>query len=293
MESPLPFHRSTSDEPPPFARIAIVGVGLIGGSIAMAVRQRWPSALVIGVDSKAVIERATVAHAIDVGADDLGLVSDAALIVLAAPVRANMNLLRQLPEYVSADAIITDVSSTKRAIADIGRELSSRLRFVPGHPFAGAAVSGLQHARADLFENRPWFLCSSVNEDAVRRVEQFVRAVGARPRLLDATAHDRLMAFLSHLPQLAVSALMEVVGDAVGEEGLALAGRGLQDTTRLASSPAEIWTGICATNADEIAEALDALISTLQELRSGLSADETMTRVFEAAQHWRATMPKA
>ena len=94
----------------------------------------------------------------------------------------------------------------------------------------------------------------------------FVRALGAEPRVIGVDAHDRLLAFLSHLPQLTASALMQVVGDAVGPEGLALAGRGLADTTRLASSPADIWKDIAATNGDEIASALDALIGLLQDL---------------------------
>ncbi len=104
---------------------------------------------------------------------------------------------------------------------------------------------------------------------------------------MDVAAHDRLLAFLSHLPQLTASALMQVVGEAVGADGLALAGRGLVDTTRLASSPAEIWKDIAATNADEIGRALDALIAVLQELRGDLRDGDRLTEVFEAAGRWR------
>jgi prephenate dehydrogenase len=109
---------------------------------------------------------------------------------------------------------------------------------------------------------------------------------------MDVQAHDRLLAFLSHLPQLTASALMQVVGDAVGQDGLALAGRGLADTTRLASSPPDIWRDIAATNADEIGAALDALIARLQDLRRDLPDGDTLEEVFTEASRWRGSLKK-
>jgi prephenate dehydrogenase len=111
-------------------------------------------------------------------------------------------------------------------------------------------------------------------------------------RLPSAEAHDRLLAWLSHLPQLTASALMAAVGDAVGEEGLALAGRGLADTTRLAASPADIWRDICASNADEIGPALDALIAGLQALRERLGDGAAIDRACAAANEWRARLAR-
>jgi len=127
---------------------------------------------------------------------------------------------------------------------------------------------------------------------AVERLSAFARALRADPRVVSAEAHDRLLAFLSHLPQLTSSALMEVVGDAVGDEGLALAGRGLVDTTRLASSPPGIWRDVAATNADDIGSALDALIALLQDLRRDLTAGDRLTEVFTAARRWRGVLTK-
>jgi prephenate dehydrogenase len=118
----------------------------------------------------------------------------------------------------------------------------------------------------------------------------FVRALGAEPRVIGVETHDRLLAYLSHLPQLTASALMQVVGDAVGHDGLALAGRGLADTTRLASSPADIWKDIAATNVDEIGPALDALIAILQDLRRDLPDGDVLTEVFSTANRWRETL---
>jgi len=128
--------------------------------------------------------------------------------------------------------------------------------------------------------------------DALDKLTAFVRALGAEPRTLTPDAHDRLLAFLSHLPQLTASALMLVVGDAVGQDGLALAGRGLADTTRLASSPADIWKDIAATNADEVGPALDALIAVLTDLRRDLAQGDRLSEVFEEANRWRERLQK-
>src|SRR5687767_8033548 len=137
---------------PPFERIAIVGFGLIGASIALGVRRLWPSVLVVAVDRKDVIEAAMRAHAADVGADDLVVAADVQLVVLAAPVLANIRLLSELPAHVPGEAVITDVGSTKRETLAAARALPERLQFVGGHPLAGAAVGGVESARADLFE---------------------------------------------------------------------------------------------------------------------------------------------
>ena len=266
-----------------------MGLGLIGGSIALAARELWPSSLVIAVDNKDVLETAMRLHAIDVAADDLVVLAEADLVILAAPVRQNLALLEQLDECVRQPAVITDTGSTKREIVEAGRSLPRRLTFIGGHPLGGAASSGLDHARSDLFRGRPWLFTPSADAggEALEKLLAFVSALGAVPRLMDVAAHDRVLAFLSHLPQLTASALMQVVGEAVGDEGLALAGRGLLDTTRLASSPAEIWRDIAATNADEIGPALDRLIDVLTELRGELGEGDRLADVFREAGRWR------
>lgn len=278
-----------SDTPPLFGKIAIVGLGLIGGSIALAARKLWPTSLVIGVDKKSVLERAMVNHAIDVAADDPVVMADADLVLLAAPVCDNVGLLADLAQHVQGTAIVTDVSSTKRDILEASRKLPARLTFIGGHPLAGAPRGGFDHARADLFRDRPWILTPTGNEvgNSLDRLQQFVEALGAVRHTMSAEEHDRVIAFLSHLPQLTASALMHVVGEGIGKEGLELSGRGLSDTTRLASSPPGIWRDIGVTNADEIGSAIDVLIEQLQELRVGLVEGLAIERVFESAATWR------
>jgi len=289
----------TDAKPPIFEKIGIVGLGLIGGSIALKSRELWPTSLVIAVDNKDVLETAMRLHAIDVAADDLIVLAEADLVVLAAPVKQNIALLEELDEHVRMPAVVTDTGSTKREIVAAARSLPPRFTFIGGHPLGGAAKGGLEHARPDLFAGRPWLLTPAPADDAgrqpndaVEKLTSFVRALGAEPKTVTAEAHDRLLAHLSHLPQLTASALMQVVGEAVGQNGLALAGRGLADTTRLASSPADIWKDIVATNADEIGPALDALIAVLKDLRKDLAQGDRLAEVFDEANRWRELLKK-
>src|SRR5262249_43023803 len=189
--------QQTAAQTPVFEKIGIVGLGLIGGSIALKSRELWPTSLVIAVDNKDVLETAMRLHAIDVAADDLIVLAEADVVVLAAPVKQNLALLAQLDEHVRQPAIVTDTGSTKRAIVAAAAALPPRFTFVGGHPLAGAALGGLGHARPDLFAGRPWLLTAQ-NE----KLFAFTRALGAEPRVLGADAHDHLLAFLSHVPQL-------------------------------------------------------------------------------------------
>ena len=284
-----PTSRRPDGEPPIFAKIGIVGLGLIGGSIALAARQIWPASIVIAVDDTDVLETAMRLHAIDVAADDLIVLAEADLVILAAPVRQNLALLDRLAENVRQAAIVTDTGSTKRAMVERARQLPPHLTFIGGHPLGGAAASGLEHARPDLFSGRPWLFTPSGDAagDALEKLLAFARALGADPRVVDAAMHDHLLAYLSHLPQVTASALMQVVGEGVGVDGLTLAGRGLVDTTRLASSPPDIWRDVAATNTDELGPALDTFIELLQGLRDDLAAGDRLDQVFDAAARWR------
>jgi prephenate dehydrogenase len=278
-----------------FRRIAIVGFGLIGGSLAQAVRARWPETTIVAIDREPVVDAALLSRAAQIGGPDLTVAADADLIVLAAPVRQNIARLRELPSVLDGDALITDVGSTKRATIEAACQLPERLRFVGGHPLAGAATGGFTAARSDLFERRPWILTPVTSQQAsdVQRLTAFVTALGARPTTMDAVEHDRLMAYLSHLPQLTVSALMEVVGEYAGTDGLALAGSGLRDTTRLAASPPSTWQDVTATNGEAIADAIDRLIGALQRLKTDVGVGQELERMFEAAGKWKRVLDRS
>ena len=278
---------------PPFGSLAIAGLGLIGGSIARAAREQWPSCRITGIDDPAVVRRALAAGVLDAGPVAFSQLEAVELIVLAAPVFQNIELLKELGSAVRFPVVVTDVGGTKRAIVEAARALPAHLAFVGGHPLGGSERTGFDAARADLFKGRPWILTPEQKGswDPVMRLSKFVAGLGSTVVVQDPALHDRVMALVSHLPQLTASALMDVVGRAP-DTPLSLAGQGLVDTTRLASSASSVWRDICLSNADAIGEALDQLIDRLQAVRAGLERGETIDGLFDEAGRWRAELMK-
>lgn len=167
---------------PVFARVAIVGLGAIGASIGLAVRQAWPDVLIVGVDRKDILQQAVHLHAIDVGANDLVVAADVQLIVLAASDRDNARILPAIAEYVAGECVITDVGAAKGEICAAAKDLPPNLVFVDGTPDADAGGRGLESARPDLFVGRTWRLGGGNDVAAHRtRLEAFVRGLGATP----------------------------------------------------------------------------------------------------------------
>jgi prephenate dehydrogenase len=283
----------TSNEPL-FRTVIIAGLGLIGGSIALGLRERWPSTRIVGVDRAAVQTHAQSSGAIDRGAATLAEAGQADLIVLAAPVRENIRLLEEAVSAARPQTLITDVGGTKRDIVAAAGKLSGHDVFVGGHPIGGGERGGFGFARPDLFVGRPWIFTPTheSSADAVDRLFHLARGLGAVPTPVDAARHDLIMAYLSHLPQLTATALMHVAGQGASAEHLQLSGRGLLDTTRLASSPANVWRDICAANADLIGQALDELIAALTALRADLSSPQSIDELFADAARWRAELLK-
>ena len=263
-------------------RVAFLGLGLIGGSIARALRSGEP------VGSSGRPERWTIAAwtpagtgpaagvaagVVDLAASTPEAALDGAdLVVLAAPAPDCLDLLDDLAgpwrSALAADAVITDVASTKSAI--VLRATALGLRFVGGHPMAGRETSGFEAADAELLRDRPWVVVPTTDEAAVATVEGFARSTGARPVRMTAAAHDASVAAVSHLPLLTAAALVEAV--AGGEGGspedwpaaAMLAASGWRDTTRLARGDVAMGTGIVTTNAEAIAPRIRALIMVLQ-----------------------------
>jgi len=251
------------ERPPaaPISRLAIVGTGLVGTSVALAAR-RAGVASVRGWDADpATLREASLERA----SSPADAVAGAELVVVAVPVGALAGTVRDALAQ-APDATVTDVGSTKRALAAIDDP-----RFVAGHPLAGGATGGPARASADLFDGAVWFLTPSPHADPSRieAVERFVAALGARTVRLDAGDHDRLLAVTSHLPHALANLLMRAVAGS-GEDALGYAGASLREMTRVAGANPAIWADIFVDNGDLIASALGTLGSELGEIERAL-----------------------
>jgi prephenate dehydrogenase len=266
-----------------FRRVAVLGTGLIGGSFALALRKYSPDSVVTGWDKAHVLRHALERGAINEGFSELSLaLAGADLIYIALPVGHTIELLPEVAKLAPPDALVTDASSTKRSVCLAADEsFSANLAyFLGGHPMAGKEISGIAAADAELFRGSKYALIGksegeSAGERRDARVAQFLELVskfGAEPVWLNAEAHDRAAAIVSHLPQLLAVALAGVVRDQTDETGLpvTLAGRGLRDALRLAGSPYSVWRDIILTNSDNLDRALGQLILALDELRGDL-----------------------
>ena len=265
--------------------VAIFGVGLIGGSFALALRKAGFAGTILGVSSEATLARAIKLQVIDAAASVQTAAQEADLLYLAQPVHAILSTLVELNQWVRPGALITDAGSTKQAIVQRAAESLTKTAFLGGHPLAGKENRGLAAAEADLFRGRPYVLTpTSADELKTPAAESFrdwLERIGAIPVILDAGEHDRTVAFTSHLPQMASTALGMLLSR---KDYLAngVFGPALLDSTRLALSPYEIWADILETNAAWIHMALSEYIEALDALRRDLTAPE-MAGHFESA----------
>lgn len=280
---------------PAFRRIAILGLGLLGGSLGLALKRAGITASIAGYARRGdTRDRALAAGAIDEVFADLGeAVRGADLVILATPVAVILDHLPRLRAHLSPQALITDVGSTKRRICECAAELyAGQPLFLGGHPMAGKELSGLENADAQLFENACYVLTPLEREQLadprVRAFRGLVKSIGARPLALDPATHDAGVACLSHLPQLLSTSLAAVVEEEVTAANLPLemAGPGFRDMTRLADSPYSVWRDICLTNTANIQTAIDALIAKLESIKVHLTHRE-LEQEFLAAHRLR------
>ena len=254
-------------------RIAVVGVGLIGGSIALAARERL-GATVAGHDpDPEALREALERGALDEASEDLrDAVRDAEAVFVAAPVGA-------LPEAVTAvlaaagqRCVVSDVGSTKREIVSAVNDP----RFVGGHPLAGAETSGVVHARGDLFEGATWYLTPVEDTSGIlyERLHRLLRSLGARPAAIDPEAHDAILASVSHLPHVLANALVGQACETLSEGGerLPATGPSFRDATRVAGASSSVWTDIYLSNADALAERIEATVARLEQVAEALRA---------------------
>ncbi len=257
-------------------KCCIIGLGLIGGSLGMALgrygiaRERWgndlePRAMEKAMDKGAVDQTASLADAL----------RGAELVILAAPVAVNLQLLEVIAPLLGKKTLVTDVGSSKREIVEaMERRLPPGSDGVGGHPMAGSELSGIDSASPHLFRETVYFLTPgrTASQDALELMEKIALLFGARPLRISAREHDRVMAPLSHLPHLIAAALVNVLGGSSGGVGSlsSLAGGGFKDTTRIAAGDPALWSDILLSNADHVGEALDLFLREVDILRGHL-----------------------
>lgn len=267
--------------------VAIIGVGLIGGSFALALRRAGFQGRILGVSSRTTIEIALARQAIDQGLPLEEAAPQADLVYLSQPIGQILETLRSLDSLLRPECLVTDAGSTKAVIVSQARASIHRCQFLGGHPMAGKERRGVEEAEAGLFEGRTYVLTpadpAELETAAAQAFLTWVRKIGAVPVVLSPEEHDRIVSFTSHLPQIASTGLAALLADHPEvSDKLRVAGPGLADTTRLALSAFEIWRDILATNTARIEEALAAYIAKLELLRSQLR-DDRMRQEFEAA----------
>jgi len=263
-----------------FKHIVVVGVGLIGGSFALAARRAGLCERLTGWDKSRSLDAAISSGVIDAveSSFDEGRVCEADLIYLAAPIAGILDFIGNRGHLVKPGAIITDAGSSKREICRVAREsIREDVHFVGGHPMAGSHNRGVEFASADLFQGAPYVLAveeSDRRSEAVRKIIETVFGIGAQPVMMTADRHDAVVAQVSHAPQIVSTALALAVASHVGEEALAISGSGLVDMTRLARSRWEVWEGICRTNRDELARAIDEVMKEIESLRDAIAKEQ-------------------
>lgn len=269
-----------SDAEPSF-RVVVLGLGLIGGSVGLAARERL-GAHVSGWDpDPGVRERALQLGVVDVAVPSPDALDGAPdVVVVAAPVGELSSLIGPACARF-ADAVVTDVGSTKAALV----AAHPRDPYIGGHPLAGAEVAGVEHARGNLFENATWYLTPRAGSEGIllERLHRFVSGLGAVPTIIDAADHDRLMAAFSHVPHVVANALVTQATRALGGEAIPVVGPSFRDATRVAGANPPLWAGIYDANREAVLDGLDATIALLAEARELLAHDDA-----GATEAWQA-----
>lgn len=283
----------------PFQRITIIGVGLIGGSLALAVKEKFPAIHVTGVDTPEVLKRALRRKAIDRAERSIErAVRSADLVVIATPISVISSLLPRIARAVSSQTVVTDTGSVKHALVKQADRLFPKGNFIGGHPMTGSEYSGIDAAHPLLFQNALYLLTPSRTSSrrSLRLLSRFISTLDARVLIIDASVHDSVVAAVSHLPQLAAVALMNAVGKhhAQARNHLALAAGGFRDMTRIASSPFGVWKDILQFNRKEINASLQLYIRQLKRLASDLRSNRrTLSIEFSTSKSLRSRIPQS
>jgi prephenate dehydrogenase len=284
--------------PLPIRQITIIGTGLIGGSLALALRKRRFAGKIVGCDRESALRKAKLCGAIEVGfTEPADAIRGSQLVILATPVLAIVDLIDRIGRSLPATTLLTDVGSTKAAVMQqavkvFGKDAGKR--FLGGHPMAGKENSGIDYADPDLFQNAVWFLTplprQNLNEGIFAEFIGWIDQIGARVAMLPANDHDRLCAWISHVPQMISTALAAALVEEFGEDAplLPAGGRALREMTRIAASPYSMWRDIAISNKQNLADALSKVEQRIAHIRENLNT-RGLAQEFELAHGLKKT----
>ena len=280
-------------------KISIVGVGLIGGSLGLALKKKNPNFKITGIDKPEIIIKAITRGAIDEGTVNLEEgIKEADIVIIATPVKTILDLLPQINPFLKRGCLVTDTGSTKGQVVERANEvLSKDVFFIGGHPMAGSEEYGVESAKPHLFQDRTYILTPTPKSNllALEKIFLLVRLVGAKKLILDPLGHDRIVGAVSHLPQIIAVSLINTIGELSLRENnnnyFKAIGEGFKDMTRIASSPYKIWEDICNTNQQNILEMIQEFRNYLGVIEEKLKNDpSSLKEEFQKASQIRETL---
>ncbi|MDP2301774.1 MAG: prephenate dehydrogenase [Ignavibacteria bacterium] len=276
--------------------ITIIGLGLIGGSLAKAFKSFNKNLTITAYDRKDTIESALDQKIIDKGIFSLTELAEADIIFIALPISDSLDALKQIAPFVKTDCIISDVCSVKGIFEETWKSLSSKGYFIGGHPMTGKEKSGYENSDPLLFENAVYILCGELEDSsASKEFLKLLYSIGAKVKFLSAEIHDKITAKVSHLPQIVAVALVNAItGGNNNNESIEFSAGGFRDMTRIASSPFGIWKPILFNNKENILDSIDEIILHLNEFKELLLEEDSnqIEDLFNSARYMRDAIPR-
>jgi len=282
-----------------FKKITIIGVGLIGGSLGLALKKKKPNFKIVGIDKQEITEKAITRGAINEGTISLEEgIKEADVVIMATPVKTILKLLPQINPFLKKGCLVTDTGSTKQKIVQrANKVLSKDVFFIGGHPMAGSEKYGIDSADSHLFQDKTYILTPTKKSNliTIEKISSLIKMIGANRLILDHLEHDRIVGAVSHLPQIIAVSLINAIGELALPENnnnyFKAIGEGFKDMTRIASSPYKIWEDICETNQKNILKMIQEFRNYLEAIEDKLKNDpSSLKEEFQKASKLRETL---
>jgi prephenate dehydrogenase len=287
------------EEESDFKKITIIGVGLIGGSLGLALKEKKPNFKIVGIDKQNIIEKAIALGAIDEGTVNLKEgIKKADIIIIATPVKTIINILTQINPFLKKGCLVTDTGSIKQKIVQKANKILSKdIHFIGGHPMAGSEKYGIESADPYLFYNKTYILAPTPKSNlrALEKASLLIEMIGAKELILDPLEHDRIVSAVSHLPQIIAVSLINTIGELAlrgnNNNYFKAVGEGFKDMTRIAYSPYKMWEDICDTNQENILEMIQEFKNHLEVIEDKLKNNpNSLKEEFQKASKLRGSL---